>query len=125
MDVCIRRSAGCRTTGLGCPDQQTMYQHQCSERGGEREPPIQIVQESSGGFPAVKVRRNSGCGDAHAVGQDHDRDSFQRIIGFDLRQNLAAVQHGQVEVQQDEAGAWGVGEEALTAKAWRLGMARY
>ena len=38
-------------------------------------------------------------------GQHHDRDAFQLLVVLDFRQNLAAVLSGQVEVEQDEAGA--------------------
>ena len=40
----------------------------------------------------------------------------QVVVGLDLRQHLAAVAAGQVEVEQDEVGAGGVGVLALAAQ---------
>ena len=42
-------------------------------------------------------------------GQDHHRDAPQLGVGLDLRQHLAAVLAGQVQVQQDQVGPRGVG----------------
>src|SRR4029079_17646374 len=45
-------------------------------------------------------------------GQDHHRDALQGRIRLDLRQHLAAVFFGQVEVEQDQVGDRGLGVAA-------------
>src|SRR5689334_23288540 len=42
-------------------------------------------------------------------GQHDDRDVLERAIGLDRREDLASVPSGEVEIEQHEIGARGVG----------------